>query len=98
MKTYGLVLSLLIASLLIAVPNVALADYFQIFDSTHNSYLPYTRITVNGQLVGTTDGYGRIKIDLPHGSYQGEVTARDGTKRIAFSIDDAAVLKKLQTQ
>lgn len=94
MKTYPLVLTFLI----VALPKVALADYFQVFDPTHNSYVPYARISVNGLAIGTTDGYGRIKIDLPRGSYQGEIALRDGTKHFAFAIDESAQLKKLQTQ
>lgn len=55
--------------LVIAVAASAYADVFQFIDRPRNSYLLNCGVFISGKLSGYTDGYGRIQIDLPNGTY-----------------------------
>ncbi len=92
--TTAAMLSLLAALL----PTAVRADYFQIFDGARQYYIPYAHVYMNGQLYGYTDMYGRIKIDLRSGRYVGEVEVRGVRKRIAFDINGARQLKRINAQ
>jgi hypothetical protein len=83
--------------LLFPLSAPAYADNFQIFEGARQ-YAAYARVYVQDRLYGYTDMYGRIKIDLPHGNYSGEVDLRGTRRRITFTIDGAGQLKKVNAQ
>lgn len=87
-----------LAALLLLSPNVALADYFQIFEGDDRSYIAYASVSVNGRPVGSTDMYGRLKIDqLPRGNHTGEIRYRGQSRRVRFTIDGSQELKRVGT-
>src|SRR5262245_3435655 len=86
-----------LAALILLSPNVAVADYFQIFEAEDGrSYVAYGSLSVDGKRVGSTDMYGRLKIDrLPVGNYTGEIQYRGQLRRVRFTIDGSRELKLL---
>ena len=78
--------------------DVALADYFQIFDGSRPYYISYAPVTVGGRPVGYTDRYGRIRIDLDKGEYRGEITYRGRKIRLEFVIDGGRELKRVEAK
>lgn len=55
--------------LIIFLTTSSYADVFQFVDRHRNSYLVSYGVYISGQLSGYTDGYGRIRIDIPNGTY-----------------------------
>lgn len=80
----------LIVSLL---ADTAWADIFQLVDRNSGYYVSYAPLYINSKLQGYTDKYGRIKISLPAGNYQGQVEYQRRRKNITLPIDGSAQLK-----
>lgn len=55
--------------LFIALTTSAYADFFQLVDRHQNSFIVSCGVYISGNLHGYTDGYGRIQINLPNGTY-----------------------------
>ncbi len=90
-------IALAIVALLFLVPD-AMADYFQVFDGSTPYYIPHAAVFVDQKQVGFTDASGRIKIDLPKGTYAGEIALKSTRKHMTFTIDDNEQLKKVAAQ
>jgi len=60
-------------------------------------YSPVTVLDSNGHTVfqGSTDKYGRIRIDLPKGSYRADVMYRDQRWTLTLKVDGSQQLKTL---
>ena len=87
-----------LAALLLLSPNLALADYFQIFEADSRSYIAYASVSVDGRNIGSTDMYGRLKIDqLSRGNHTGEIRYRGQSRRVRFTIDGSADIKRVAT-
>lgn len=72
----------------------AFADSFQFVDSRTNTSLGYWTVHVGGQSLGSTDGMGRIVLNLERGQYQ--VTLRQEgkpEKQAAIVVDNSPGLK-----
>jgi len=74
----------------------ARADYFQVFDAGKPYYIPHATVFRDLKPIGSTDASGRIRIDLPPGTYSAEIAAGQGRKRIFFTIDNGTQLKKIE--
>jgi|GEM_PF-5651685 len=89
--------ALAVVALFCLVPD-AEADYFQVFDGSTPYYIPHAAVFVDQKQVGFTDAAGRIKIDLPKGTYSGEIVLKSARKRMTFTIDNGQQLKKVAVQ
>jgi hypothetical protein len=63
-------------------------------DGNTQFYIAYASIIVNGVSAGYTDGYGRIQIDRPPGSYKATLVDRGVKKTMNLVIDNSHSLKK----
>lgn len=63
-------------------------------------YSPVTVLDAQGHTVlqGSTDKYGRIRIDVPKGRYRAEVMYRDQRWTLAVTVDGSQQLKTLTLQ
>jgi hypothetical protein len=84
---------ILLASLIAIIPGFALADYFKFLDSSTHYFIPNARVTLDNKIIGYTDGYGRLKVDLPKGDYQVRIEFRGGFKTAQLHVDGAKNLK-----
>ena len=87
-------LFLMVSMLVCAVD--ARADYFQVFDAGKPYYIPHATVFRNQIPIGSTDASGRIRIDLPPGTYSAEIAAGQARKQIHFTIDNGAQLKRIE--
>jgi hypothetical protein len=86
------------ASFMLTAP-AAHADYFQVFDGSTPYYVPYAQIRLKERLLGYTDAYGRIRIDLPPGHYSAQVLLRDSRKKtISLALDGSRQLKRVDAR
>jgi hypothetical protein len=88
------ILFLLVSMLVCAID--ARADYFQVFDAGKPYYIPHATVLLNQKAIGSTDAAGRIRIDLPPGTYSAEIAAGQALKQIRFTIDNGAQLKRIE--
>lgn len=80
--------------LLVAAPGCVHADYFQVFDASGKYYIPYASVMKDNSVIGYTDAYGRVKIDLPKGECRVQIKHRGNTMTSQLTIDGSTVLKK----
>ena|SRR2546429_5510038 len=93
----------IVRSGVLAVLGLALQrDLFQLVQRTgaETFYVGYSPVTVRdaqGRTVfeGSTDKYGRIRIDLPKGSYRAEVLYRDQRWTLTLTAEGTHQLKTL---
>ena len=87
--------SLILAmALVLSVAGSAYADVFQLVDRDRNSYLVSYAVYISGRLCGYTDGYGRIRIDRPNGTYKAILRIRNRPDRvIRLSFNGGRTLK-----
>jgi hypothetical protein len=89
-------IAILLASLIWLMPGTAFADYFQFFNAATPYFIPNAMVSLNGQTIGYTDAYGRIKIDLAPGNYQVQIEFKNGLKTVQLHIDGKTNLKKVE--
>ena len=87
-------LLLFVSSLLCATD--ARADYFQVFDAGKPYYIPHATVFKDNKPIGSTDGAGRVRIDLPPGTYSAEIVEGAIRRQIHFTIDNGTQLKKIE--
>ena len=73
--------------------SVAYADQFQMVDKNTEAYIAYAPVYVGESLIGHTDKYGRITINLTRGEYRCEVEYRGKRKSVTINITDSIELK-----
>lgn len=73
--------------------NVAYADQFQIIEKKSGSYVAYAPVYDDETLLGHTDKYGRITINLPRGEHRCKVEYRGKRKSVEIDITDSIELK-----
>lgn len=92
MRTLGvfIVLSLLTS-------DASHADYFRIMDGATSYYIPYAKVEEDdGSVIGYTDAYGRIRINLPLGQRTVKVIDRGVTKSVSLRVDGRPNLKRVE--
>lgn len=74
--------------------SVAYADQFQMLvDKKTGAYVAYAPVYVGKSLIGHTDKYGRITINLPRGEHRCKVEYRGERKSVEINITDSIELK-----
>ncbi len=91
-------ISILLTCLMAMTPGIAFADYYQFFVGSTPYYIPNAKVSFNGQTIGYTDAYGRIKIDLAPGKHQVQIEFKDGLRTVQLQIDGEQNLKKVKVQ
>lgn len=69
-----------VITLILSTVSLAHADYFQFVDRAGNNYLRFWSVSLAGQSIGTTDGYGRVQIGGTKGRHL--VTLKHHGKKI----------------
>lgn len=83
-----------IAMMLVAfMAGAADADTFQFVDRAGNYFIANCGVYISNQLYGYTDGYGRIRINLPSGTHPVTLNMRKRKKTISLSFDGSSALK-----
>ncbi len=75
------------------IANVTYADQFQLVDKRSGFYIAYSPCYLNDKLMGYTDQYGRITINLNNGTYLLRITNRNKNTNIKLTIDRSSKLK-----
>lgn len=74
--------------------GTAYADSFQFIERARNSYIANGAIYISNQLQGYTDGYGRIRINLPRGTYEARLRIRNRPDIvIRLTLDGSSTMK-----
>jgi len=81
---------------MLACATNARADYFQVFDAGKPYYIPHAAVFRDQKPIGSTDASGRIRIDLPPGTYSAEIVVGQVRRQIHFTIDNGAQLKRIE--
>jgi hypothetical protein len=90
MKT---MLFIIFLCIFLLIANVSYADQFQVVDNKSGFYVAYSPCNLNGKLIGYTDKYGRITINLKNGTYSFEITFRNKLTNINLTINGSSNLK-----
>ncbi len=72
-----------------------LADDFQLLDRSTGGWISYAEVFTGNRRLGYTDKYGRIRIDLPPGNYQGRVRVNGETVPFSFQIGESAGRRRM---
>lgn len=90
------ILSILAALTISTMSMAGDVDSYQFYESDTEYYLSFWYMHIGGELVGTTDKFGRIAIDLAPGEYIAVLTQESDIGIVSIIADDVMTVKKVK--